>query len=73
MYYGVPYISFIFSFLQVDLNSFPVKAVTLSVQINCGMPFSEIYYSKQVFAVFLFGACIYMLLAIYYFGRWRLR
>ena len=41
--YGVPYISFIFSFLQVDLNSFPVKTVPLSVLITCGMPFSNIY------------------------------
>ena len=54
--YGVPYISFIFSFLQVDLNSFPVKAVPLSVLITCGMPFSKIYCSKKVFAVFPFGS-----------------
>ena len=54
--YGVPYIIFIFSFLQVDLNSFPVKAVALSVLITCGMPFSRIYCSKKVFAVLPFGA-----------------
>ena len=53
---GVSFISFMFSVLHTDLNSFPVKAVPLSVLIVCGMTFSSIYCSRKVFAVFPVGA-----------------
>ena len=54
--FGVPYFSFMFSFLHTDLNSLPVMAVPLSVSIVCGMPFSKLYCSRKAFAVFPVGA-----------------
>ena len=53
--YDVPYISFMFSFLPTNPISFPVKDVHLSVLTVCGIPFSRIYCSRNVFAVFLVG------------------
>ena len=54
--YGVPYNRLMFRHLQSSLNSFPVRAVSLSVLMVCGRLFSVTYCSKKRFAVPPVGA-----------------